>query len=179
MSTNPYVNLVNDRPSTWGWVAKQIAAGLVKHGVWKEPTVKTDGEWDFYGIYASKATRLSQLGWTPKVGTDQDLADGIDSEVQNVLIQQGKLASPKTGSRVLVTGASGYVGGAIALRLLEHPAELTVRLALRNKADFDAFIAHQPWYAGRLEFAHVPSITAPSAFDEAVKGVAYIAHAAS
>lgn len=87
------------------------------------------------------------------------------------------MSSVNSSTIALVTGASGYVGSAIALEFLKQG--FSVRLALRNEAQRDAWLETYPDTADRTSFAFITSIDTPGAFDEAVKGVTYIAHAAS
>ncbi|OCL12100.1 NAD(P)-binding protein [Glonium stellatum] len=68
-------------------------------------------------------------------------------------------------SRVLLTGANGFVGSHILSQLLG--ANLSVRAVVRSQSKADAVRADFP--STSLDFAIVPDITAPSAFDEALK----------
>lgn len=78
---------------------------------------------------------------------------------------------------VLVTGANGYIAAKTVEAFLEAGWSVrgTVRSLKSAKPVADAL--HQ--FADRLTFTEVPVITAPNAFDEAVKGVDVIAHLAA
>ncbi|KAL8280746.1 hypothetical protein RQP46_006750 [Phenoliferia psychrophenolica] len=78
---------------------------------------------------------------------------------------------------VLVTGSTGYVGVSIVLEFLR--AGFRVRQAVRKQAQAAAFDKKYPEFSGRTSYFLITSLDAPGAFDEAVKGVTYIAHAAS
>ncbi|KAK3994402.1 hypothetical protein QBC44DRAFT_322633 [Cladorrhinum sp. PSN332] len=77
---------------------------------------------------------------------------------------------------VLITGLNGYIAGVTAEAFLKagYSVRGTVRSAASAKPLLDA-LAHY----GRLSVVEVPDITQPGAFDEAVKGINYIAHLAS
>jgi hypothetical protein len=79
----------------------------------------------------------------------------------------------------LVTGASGLVGAAIALRFLEQGH--SVRLPLRRQEQADGWISeYGTKYPGKIEtLVLTKSITEEAVFDEAVKGVDVVVHAAS
>lgn len=72
---------------------------------------------------------------------------------------------------------SGYLGVEVVLSFLA--AGYRVRGTVRTQAQADAFLAKFPEHASNIEFTLVPSITEKGAFDEAVKGVDFIAHTAS
>ncbi|KJZ71560.1 hypothetical protein HIM_09029 [Hirsutella minnesotensis 3608] len=80
---------------------------------------------------------------------------------------------------VLLTGATGTIGFKTLALLLE--AGYQVRAAVRNQAGFDKILALKPIasYASQLDSIVVPDITAPGAYNDAVKGVKYIVHVAS
>ncbi|KAI5481328.1 3-beta hydroxysteroid dehydrogenase/isomerase [Pseudohyphozyma bogoriensis] len=78
---------------------------------------------------------------------------------------------------VLVTGATGYVGSEIALEFLRQG--FAVRQAIRSQSQADAWNDKFPQYKDRTSFVFISSLEATGAFDEAVKGVTYVAHAAS
>lgn len=79
----------------------------------------------------------------------------------------------------LVTGANGFIGSRTVKAFLL--AGYSVRAAVRSPNSASGLLGALPSYAasGQLSTAIVPDITAPGAFDEAVKGVAAIAHLAS
>lgn len=80
---------------------------------------------------------------------------------------------------VLVTGANGFIAARTVEAFLN--AGYSVRGTVRSKASASGLLAALPDAAssGRLELVEVPDITAPGAFDEAVRGVSAIAHLAS
>jgi len=79
---------------------------------------------------------------------------------------------------VLVTGINGYIASHIGVQLLEKG--YTVRGTSRSAAAEGHLLAGAfKGYEARYQHAVVPDITAPGAFDEAVKGVYGIIHTAS
>jgi len=78
---------------------------------------------------------------------------------------------------ILVTGASGYVASHILHAFLS--AGYNVRGTIRSTSSIDTIKAAHKQYASQLSFAVVPDISAPDAFDDAVKGVSGIIHTAS
>ncbi|KAK3312253.1 hypothetical protein B0H66DRAFT_570320 [Apodospora peruviana] len=84
------------------------------------------------------------------------------------------------GSLVLVTGATGFVAAHIIKAFLAHGYKVRGTVRDTTKASWlvtDVFRAYAE--RGDLELAVVPDLAAPHAWDEAVKGVAAIAHVAS
>lgn len=79
------------------------------------------------------------------------------------------MATIAKGSKVLVTGCNGYVGTQIVKSLLE--AGYIVKGTIRSESSARKVIDSHPAYKENLSLAIVPDITAPGAFDEAVKGV--------
>ncbi|KAI0819665.1 NAD dependent epimerase/dehydratase [Trametes gibbosa] len=79
--------------------------------------------------------------------------------------------------KVLVTGANGFIAGWIIKTLLEHGFSVrgTVRKAGKGVAIKEALAS----YGDRFELAVVDDITSDKAFDQAVRGVDAIVHAAS
>ncbi|BGP19247.1 hypothetical protein JCM10213_007018 [Rhodosporidiobolus nylandii] len=89
---------------------------------------------------------------------------------------------PDFGDRkvmVLVTGASGLIGSAIAVHFLR--AGHTVRLALRKQEQADAWQQqYGSQFPGQIETFHYKGdIGDEGVFDEAVQGVEIVVHAAS
>ncbi|KAL5349664.1 hypothetical protein ACLOAV_004694 [Pseudogymnoascus australis] len=82
------------------------------------------------------------------------------------------------GKVVLITGINGYIGSKIGLDALSRG--YSIRGTSRSTASTHALLAG-PFgpYADRVEIFEVPDITAPKAFDTAVKGVHGIFHVAS
>ncbi|KAL9599689.1 MAG: hypothetical protein Q9219_003677 [cf. Caloplaca sp. 3 TL-2023] len=78
-----------------------------------------------------------------------------------------------------ITGGTGFVGYAILVHALR--AGYRVRLAVRRESDIKKIKAApscQP-YLDKIEFALVEDITLEGAFDEALRDVSFIIHAAS
>ena len=73
------------------------------------------------------------------------------------------LPTPLTIHKVLVTGASGYVGGRLVPRLLD--AGNDVRATLRGRSDHD-----DPWWADRVDWIEM-DITDAQNVEAAVDGV--------
>ncbi len=69
---------------------------------------------------------------------------------------------------VLVTGVNGYIAARTVEAFLK--AGYSVRGTARSASTTHDLINTLPEYAGKLEIAEVPDITAIGAFDEAVKG---------
>jgi len=81
--------------------------------------------------------------------------------------------------KVLITGANGYIASVTVSHFLSHGWHVrgTVRSA---KSSAGLVSALQPYVdSGALEFAIVPDITLPGAFNAAVSGVDAIVHMAS
>lgn len=78
---------------------------------------------------------------------------------------------------VLITGLNGFIAARTAEAFLQ--AGYRVRGTVRRAASAQPVIDALPQYASNLEVVEVPDITAPGAFDEAVKGVDAIAHLAA
>jgi nucleoside-diphosphate-sugar epimerase len=83
--------------------------------------------------------------------------------------------------QVLITGATGHVGFHVLTRALD--AGYRVRAAVRNTEKSETLARALASKIGqddsRLTYAIVPDLTAPGAYDEAVKDVQYIIHVAS
>lgn len=83
---------------------------------------------------------------------------------------------------VLLTGGTGFLGSAILVELLK--AGYRVRVAARSQAKIDKVLAAPSIVAldppaTELTFVLVPDMTAPGAYDEAVKEVDFIIHTAA
>ncbi|ORY92490.1 hypothetical protein BCR35DRAFT_348878 [Leucosporidium creatinivorum] len=78
---------------------------------------------------------------------------------------------------MLITGSSGFVGSEIAFQALKQG--LAVRLVFRKPSQAEAWEAAYGEYKERTETVVVQDFAVPGAFDEAVKGVSFIAHAAT
>jgi nucleoside-diphosphate-sugar epimerase len=91
------------------------------------------------------------------------------------------MALPSYSNLLLITGATGHVGFCTLLHALK--AGYSVRAAVRSVAKADLILSRPQIQAlnpgSRLSFTIVPDITAPSAYDAAVRGVRYIIHIAS
>ena len=70
---------------------------------------------------------------------------------------------------VLVTGASGFIAAHVLHSFLD--AGYKVRAAVRSEKSADKVRQTHSKYGAALSFAIVPDMTAPGAFDEAVKDV--------
>lgn len=82
-------------------------------------------------------------------------------------------------AKVLVTGANGYIGTWIVRKLLDHGFSVRGAVRSNSKGKHLLELFKDEAKSGRFEIAIVPDISAPGAFDEAVKGVAAIEHTAS
>lgn len=78
---------------------------------------------------------------------------------------------------VLVTGANGYIAARTVEAFLQ--AGYTVRGTVRSLTSAAPVKKALAAFGDKLSFVEVPDITAPGAFDEAVKGVDAVAHLAS
>ena len=81
--------------------------------------------------------------------------------------------SSSNGKTVLVSGINGYIASAIGLDLLKKG--YTLRGTSRSAHSADALLkgAYKD-YIDRVQMVSVPDMTAPGAFDEAVKGILQI-----
>ncbi|TDL15600.1 NAD-P-binding protein [Rickenella mellea] len=77
---------------------------------------------------------------------------------------------------VLVTGATGFVGTEVAIAFLD--AGYTVRGTARSQQKFNDWESFNPKYKGKIQW-FIADLSVPNGFDEAIKGVQYIAHTAS
>ncbi|RDL36718.1 NAD dependent epimerase [Venustampulla echinocandica] len=80
-------------------------------------------------------------------------------------------------SYVLVTGATGFIGAHIVDVLLSHG--LKVRGATRSLAKGQAMIDARPKYTSQLDFVEIDDFERTGVFEEAVKGIDSVIHAAS
>lgn len=78
---------------------------------------------------------------------------------------------------VLITGASSFVGAHVLEQFLSEGTP--VRAVARSQSSADRILKVNDKYASLLSFAIVPDITAPGAFDAAVKDVEGVIHIAS
>ncbi|KAK7936698.1 cinnamoyl-CoA reductase [Apiospora aurea] len=85
------------------------------------------------------------------------------------------------GPTLLLTGANGFVGFKVLLSALEKG--YNVRAAVRSLSKSESLVQHPKIQvlkaSDRLSFVEVPDITNQQAYEEAVKGVAYVIHLAS
>src|SRR5271156_6722313 len=82
------------------------------------------------------------------------------------------------GKIVLISGINGYIASHIGLQLLRKG--YTVRGASRSASAKDHLLSDAfKGYEERYEHFEVRDITAPGAFNEAVKGVHHVVHTAS
>ena len=68
--------------------------------------------------------------------------------------------------RVLLTGTNGFIGSHILATLLQHG--VSVRGVVRSRAKAEGVRADYPDAGSNLDFAVVPDMAAPNAFDEAL-----------
>ncbi|KAK7040589.1 NAD-P-binding protein [Favolaschia claudopus] len=78
---------------------------------------------------------------------------------------------------VLITGLTGFIATHTALAFLN--AGYSVKGTTRTAAKAEQWISRFPDHKPRFQYAVVPDMSIPGAFDEAVKGCDYIAHLAS
>lgn len=78
---------------------------------------------------------------------------------------------------VLITGASSFVGAHVLEQFLSEGTP--VRGVARSQSSADRILKVNAKYASLLNFVIVPDITAPGAFDDAVKDVEGVIHIAS
>lgn len=78
---------------------------------------------------------------------------------------------------VLVTGANGYIAARTVEAFLQ--AGYSVRGTVRSQKSAAGVVAALSSYGEKLSIVEVADITAPGAFDEAVKGVDAVAHLAA
>ncbi|GAA6044354.1 hypothetical protein JCM8097_002785, partial [Rhodosporidiobolus ruineniae] len=78
---------------------------------------------------------------------------------------------------VLVTGTSGFVGTEVALEFLKNG--FRVRGTVRSEEKAKKWEEKHGNFEGRLEWSIVKDIATEGAFDEAIKGVDFLAHTAS
>jgi NADPH-dependent methylglyoxal reductase len=81
--------------------------------------------------------------------------------------------SPSHSPLVLVTGASGYLGSEVALEALR--AGYSIRLVFRKSEQVEQWRKKYPDELSRTQTVVVPDFTPGGAFDEAMKGVDYVA----
>jgi nucleoside-diphosphate-sugar epimerase len=86
------------------------------------------------------------------------------------------------GDLVLLTGSTGFLGYIILTELLKQGYRVRAAVRSQSKAQNvlnSASIKALAPTESQLSFVTVPDMTAPGAYDDAVKGVTYIIHAAS
>lgn len=83
------------------------------------------------------------------------------------------------GGLVLVTGVNGFLASHIALNLLERGYKVRGTVRSQEKADWITEAIAKRYPDASFETALVPNISAPGAFNEAIRGVDGIAHVAS
>ena len=72
--------------------------------------------------------------------------------------------------RILITGANGFIALHILSLLLASPSKHSIRAVARSQSKVDDVKAIFPdASASQLDFAIVPDMTTPGAFDEALK----------
>ncbi|KAJ6584047.1 hypothetical protein DFH09DRAFT_1144151 [Mycena vulgaris] len=80
VTSNPYFNVNNRVETTWLAVAQRIGAALHAKGRIATADPKSSGEeYDFYGVYRPRTSRLRALGWEEK---DDDVLGGVSADVE-------------------------------------------------------------------------------------------------
>lgn len=98
------------------------------------------------------------------------------------LLEDSAISRTMAGELVLLTGGTGFLGYAILVDLLK--SGYRVRVAARSQAKIDKVRAAPSIFAlgpptTQLMFAIVPDMSAVGAYDDAVRGVDFIIHAAA
>ena len=86
-------------------------------------------------------------------------------------------ASFNCRQRVLVTGATGFIGAHIVDELLRRG--LRVRATVRSRDKAEEMLRARAQSGNQLEFAYITDLTEPTGFDLAIKGVDAVVHCAS
>ncbi|KAI5478174.1 ketoreductase [Pseudohyphozyma bogoriensis] len=129
-------------------------------------------------ISEMREIREAQREERAEIGEMRELHSEDHALLQEILLPHPDLETMVPSPQlVLVTGASGYIGAETCLEFLRQG--FSIRQALRTQAQADAWSEKFPEYASRVEFAIVPDITKPGAFDEAIVGVDAVCHTAS
>ncbi|TDL15605.1 NAD-P-binding protein [Rickenella mellea] len=77
---------------------------------------------------------------------------------------------------VVVTGATGFLGTEVAIAFVN--GGYNVRGTARSQQKINDWESFNPKYKGKVQW-FIADLTSPNSFDEAIKGVKYIAHTAS
>lgn len=80
---------------------------------------------------------------------------------------------------ILITGATGHLGFAILIKLLQHGYR--ARIAHRRPEHVGTIKQHtliEP-FLDAIEFVQVPDVTAAGAYESAIRGMAGVIHVAS
>ncbi|EAW09036.1 aldehyde reductase II [Aspergillus clavatus NRRL 1] len=83
------------------------------------------------------------------------------------------------GGLVLVTGVNGFLAAHLAINLVERGYKVRGTVRSQEKADWITEAVTKRYPEASFEALVVPNISAPGAFEEAVRGVDGIAHVAS
>ncbi|KAF9527863.1 D-lactaldehyde dehydrogenase [Crepidotus variabilis] len=83
------------------------------------------------------------------------------------------------GSKVLVSGANGYIGMWVVRLLLEQGYSVRAVVRSEQKGDFLSQYFRPSGLVERLDFAYVTDFTKEGAFDDAVKDIDGVVHTAS
>ncbi|WQF76541.1 Putative NAD-dependent epimerase/dehydratase, NAD(P)-binding domain superfamily [Colletotrichum destructivum] len=80
-------------------------------------------------------------------------------------------------SLIFITGATGFIGAHVVAQTLEagHHVRLSVRKESQVNSLKELFAGHE----AKLDFAVIPDLTKPGAFDQALQGAEYVFHLAS
>ncbi|PYH68913.1 putative 3-beta hydroxysteroid dehydrogenase/isomerase [Aspergillus vadensis CBS 113365] len=81
------------------------------------------------------------------------------------------------GDLVFITGATGFIGSAVAIKTLQ--AGYSLRISVRKEEQIPKLKAVLSEYEDRIEFVITPDITQPSSFAGKLDGAKYVLHVAS
>lgn len=81
-----------------------------------------------------------------------------------------------SGSLVFITGATGYIGTHLVGDVLKVGHR--VRVAVRSQEKSQLIKELYPSAADKIEYAVVPDMSQPGAYQDALKGVSYVFHLA-
>ncbi|OBR14497.1 NAD dependent epimerase/dehydratase [Colletotrichum higginsianum IMI 349063] len=80
-------------------------------------------------------------------------------------------------SLIFITGATGFIGAHVVAQTLE--AGHHVRLSVRKESQISSLKQLFAGHEAKLDFAVIPDLTKPGAFDQALQGAEYVFHLAS
>ncbi|KAF2020251.1 NAD dependent epimerase/dehydratase [Aaosphaeria arxii CBS 175.79] len=82
-----------------------------------------------------------------------------------------------TSSLVFITGSTGFIGTHVLQKTLE--AGYKVRLSLRKESQISDIKVLFSKYTSQIDYAIIPDLAKPGAFDTALQGVTHVLHIAS